>query len=393
MTAQVGSDRPEKPYPSYPLRAHPCGQWCKKHKGKTYYCGPWDDPQAALANWRLIEERLFIGAAPAPRPKDVDIRHLCNAYLTAKEQAVDNGDITRRHFNDCHKACERVIAFFGTEREVTSLGATDFGLFRASFPAHWSVATVKSSVAHTRMLFRWAYDCELIDRPVRFGPNFSSPPKRRERLERAKKPSKQFSAEEIWSLLHHADLQMKAMIWLGINAAFGNADCGRLRVPQIDEQMEWLAVPRNKTGVARECWLWPESLLAIREVIEAPKRPRSKEGTPSELVFVTRSGRPWYTDEESYDPIGIQFRKVKIAAGCHRTGVGFYSLRHTFETVAGNTADQVAVDYVMGHADQSMAAVYRQSIDPERVNRVCKHVRDWLMKGKPKKSTRRKSPK
>ena len=28
-----------KPYPEFPLTAHPSGRWCKKHKGKQLYFG------------------------------------------------------------------------------------------------------------------------------------------------------------------------------------------------------------------------------------------------------------------------------------------------------------------------------------------------------------------
>ena len=56
----------------------------------------------------------------------------------------------------------------------------------------------------------------------------------------------------------------------------------------------------------------------------------------------------------------------------------FYGLRHSFETIGGEAKDQVAVDAIMGHADESMSAVYREWISDERLKAVTEHVRMWL---------------
>ena len=61
-----------------------------------------------------------------------------------------------------------------------------------------------------------------------------------------------------------------------------------------------------------------------------------------------------------------------------RKGLGFYTLRHTFRTVADESRDQPAVDFTMGHEVQSMAAVYRETIGDARLQAVTDHVRGWL---------------
>jgi integrase len=61
-----------------------------------------------------------------------------------------------------------------------------------------------------------------------------------------------------------------------------------------------------------------------------------------------------------------------------RKRLGFYTLRHNFETVAGGSKDQVAVDSLMGHVDNSMAARYREEIGDDRLRAVVQHVRKWL---------------
>ena len=57
---------------------------------------------------------------------------------------------------------------------------------------------------------------------------------------------------------------------------------------------------------------------------------------------------------------------------------GMYWRRRTFETVAGARGDQVAVDAIMGHVDNSMAAVYRQEVQKDRLIRASNTVREWL---------------
>ena len=42
-----------------------------------------------------------------------------------------------------------------------------------------------------------------------------------------------FEAEEIRRLLAVANVQIKAMILLGLNCGYGNADCGTLSLPAV----------------------------------------------------------------------------------------------------------------------------------------------------------------
>jgi integrase len=64
-----------------------------------------------------------------------------------------------------------------------------------------------------------------------------------------------------------------------------------------------------------------------------------------------------------------------------RTGLGFYTLRHVFRTVADESKDQPAVDYIMGHESAHISVVYRETISDERLRAVAEHVRGWLFPG------------
>src|SRR5215831_11150755 len=57
---------PGKPYPEFPLTAHPAGYWCKKIRGKIHYFGPWDDPDGALAKYPEQKDALHAGRTPRP---------------------------------------------------------------------------------------------------------------------------------------------------------------------------------------------------------------------------------------------------------------------------------------------------------------------------------------
>jgi len=57
----------------------------------------------------------------------------------------------------------------------------------------------------------------------------------------------------------------------------------------------------------------------------------------------------------------------------------FLALRHGFRTIARGARDREAVDFIMGHTDQSMAIHYLEdSLPDERLGNVTEFVRKWL---------------
>jgi len=246
---------------------------------------------------------------------------------------------------------------------------------RASIAKTSNPNTLGNEVQRIRTLFKYGYDAGLIDKPIRFGPTFKRPAKRILRALRQKKGPKMFEVGELRQLIEAADQPLKAMILLGVNCGFGNSDVGTLPKSALDLKRGWVNYPRPKTAIERRCPLWPETIETIQEAIAT--RPEPKLPDHDNLVFITKYGQPW-SKATSDNPVTKETRKLLDRLDLHRPGRGFYSLRHTFATVAGETCDQVAVNFIMCHADDSMAGVYRERISDERLHSVSDYVRRWL---------------
>lgn len=371
--------KPKKPRPDFPLFPHARGYWAKKVRGHLHYFGKVaDDPkgEAALAKWLDQKDDLLAGRTPRSTPADgLTVADLCNHFLTAKEQQRDAGDIQPRTFANYLGTCKFVVGSFGKNRLVDDLASDDFQAVRAKLAKKYGVHRLGKEVQRTRQIFKHGFDAGLIDKPVRFGPTFKKPANRIMRAHRQKNGHRMFEAEQLRTIIDSAVQPLKAMILLGINCGFGNSDCAKLPKGAVDLKGGWVNFPRPKTAIERRCPLWGETIEAIRAAIQ--HRPDAKDQAHDDLVFITKYGQPWFKATAD-NPISKVFRLLLDDLGLHRAGLGFYALRHTFETIGGESRDQIAVNHIMGHADQSMAAVYRERISDDRLRNVVDHVHDWL---------------
>jgi integrase len=388
-----GSEKPAKPRPDFPLFPHATGRWAKKICGKLRYFGKWADPDAALQ--RYVEERddLYAGRKPRRNGEGLIVRDLVNKFLLAKKARVDAGELALGTFGDQYKTCKRVLLVFGGNRLVDDLADDDFETLRAQIAKTYGKLSRKVEIKRVRSIFRYAYEANLIEKPVKFGPGFVGPSRRELRCERQQNGERMFEAAEIRMMLAAATVPLKAMILLGINCGFGNTDVANLRVKHLDLKGGWCNYPRPKTGIPRRCPLWPETVKAIRAAIRA--RPEPQDRADGDLIFLTPNGQRWVwsrgniadigaTDIESLvhvsrvDRVTDAMSQLLGKLGLVRRGHTFYSLRHTFETIGGESCDQVAVDAIMGHSRDDMASVYRERIGDDRLRAVGEHVRTWL---------------
>jgi integrase len=366
--------KPSKPYPDFPLTAHPAGYWCKKIRGKLHYFGPWDDPDGALKKYLEQRDTLHAGRTPRPDPEALTVKGMANAFLNAKREAVDAGELSRRTWLDYRAIMEKLVAGLGKQRGVTALEPQDFATLKNQLAKRNGPHRMCTVIQVIRCAFKHAYESGLIDRPLRFGPAFKRTSKKTLRLHKAKRGAKLFTPKEILVLLLTAPLQLEAMILLGINCGFGNADCGTLPLSAVDLEHGIIDYPRPKTGIPRRWVLWPETVEALKQVLAVRKEPKAAADTG--VVFITKYGKSWSKAENS-GPITQEMRKLlkKLGINGHRN---FYTLRHTFRTVADEAKDQPAADFIMGHEIPHLSSVYRETISDERLKAVTDQVRTWL---------------
>src|SRR5262249_32809576 len=117
----VKPTKPPKPYPEFPLTAHPAGYWCKKIRGKLHYFGPWSDPDGALAKYLGQRDDLHAGRTPRPDPGELTVKDVANKFLNAKQQAVQAGELSPRTWADYKAIMDMLVAGLGKNKPVTAI--------------------------------------------------------------------------------------------------------------------------------------------------------------------------------------------------------------------------------------------------------------------------------
>lgn len=386
----AGVGKPEKPTDDFPLFAHANGQWCKKVRQKLHYFGPWADPDGALDRWVAEKDYLTRGRTPPKITGDeLTVGVLCDSFLHSKAKSVETGELHRRTYAGYHSACKRMASYFGRNRLADDLTASDFEELRTALAKGRGLVTLRGDVLTIRMVFKSAHENGILKSPPRFGQSFKIPDRAALRRSRQANGKRMFEADELRKVIAKAPMPLKAMILLGINCGFGATDCASLPQSAVGLKTAWIDFPRPKTAVDRKCPLWPDTVKALREAIDA--RPVPRDRADDGLVFLTRCGQRWVRvgtfdakkgKGASIDAVCCEMVKLLTDLGLKRPGLAFYALRHTFETIGGDSGDQIAVNAIMGHVDNSMAAAYRERIDEARLRKVSDFVRSWLFPAK-----------
>lgn len=184
----VNSRKPVKPRPDFPLFPHNTGRSAKNVKGKLRYFGPTrgdEKGQKALTEWLRVKDDLLAGRKPRPKATGVTVADICNRFLTRKKRMKEDGEIKLRTFFEYH--CEQMVKVCGGDRAVTDLTPDDFSKLRQSLAQVRGAVGLGNEINRCRMVFKFAIDEGLLDRPMLYGQSFQRPSRKTLRLERMAK--------------------------------------------------------------------------------------------------------------------------------------------------------------------------------------------------------------
>ncbi len=265
------------------------------------------------------KDALHAGLTPADTPEGLTMFQLCGRFLTTKKRLLESNELSIHSFNDYTATCKRLLKAFGKTRLVVDLRPDDFERLRAIMAKRWGPVRLGNEINRVRIVFNYADKSGLLEKRIVFGDGFKRPSRKTLRKAKAATGPRMFEAHEIHAMLSAAKQPLRAMIFLGINAGFGNSDVGTLPLSALDLPGGWVNYARPKTGIGRRCPLWEETIDALEVWLAVRPEPRSPEHAG--LVFLTAKGDTWAKDT-SDNPVSKETAKLLAfneVASC-RTG-------------------------------------------------------------------------
>lgn len=400
--------------------------WQKWMHGKTVWVASFAEAPTAGDADRIFAQRTALPDndpkkirldAPPPRfsgrPEQVPVADLSDAYLHRKRKLVDQGLLSELYAGpkgELEGVMNLFIETIGSRTRFCDLTPQHFTDFHDVLHERFEVHTRAKFIKLVKSLFRFAgpppHGTGLVPTIPLYGSGFKVPSRKEFRLARKRSRElhgvRKYEPAEIAQQLagkpvEYARLRkgkketvkawrrpskaMKAMILLGLNGGFGNTDCAELPLSIALPAMEdgWMDYARGKTGVDRLFWLWPETRTAMQEYYRS--RPEPRQRSHANRFFLTQLGQPWIMGRKN--SIAMRYARLLDALGQKRRG--FRTLRRTARTVAAETGQELAIDLIMGHADdaEDMAKVYTVEVSREIIKTVCLHVRSRLLSYQP----------
>jgi site-specific recombinase XerD len=251
----------------FPLTLHSTGQYCKKIKGKMYYFGK--DKRQALE--RYLEQAAFLHNGKTRMLKatngNMTLRSLCSIYSQHQQAKAVSAEITIRHYADQSSCLKKFMSFIGQHRRINEISTLDLQNYKRKLKrAYSSEHRTNLHISIMKTMFHWARKNDVLDHI----PNIDAVSS----VRIIHKQRYVFASEQIHRLFDSADVQMKAMIWLGLNCGFGCTNCAQLKWSDLDLTKGRVKLARRKTGVPRDLPLWSETIQSLEKIPKSGKSDR-----------------------------------------------------------------------------------------------------------------------
>jgi hypothetical protein len=175
------------------------GHWARKVSGRTCDFGTGRD--AALKRYVDSKDDLEAGRRPRPAATTATLSDVVNAFLIVKRERVESGELSAVLWSQYFACCDRLVAHLGRTRAVADLRPDDFAGLRAKLAAGVGPVCLLNYITRTRIVFKFAFDFGLIDRPVLYGNAFDRPSKATLRRHKAARGERLITAAEAWRLI------------------------------------------------------------------------------------------------------------------------------------------------------------------------------------------------
>lgn len=234
------------------LGRHKRGYWYKKHQGRFYYFYKCDeDPNGAFSLEKWKHDKFFIDQGQLPPEYDplsctpsttLTVKDICNYWMGSKEALLKAGDLAPRTYAEYMQTCEFLMATVGKTLPAKLCGPQRFDQIRVALAKRFNANGQGKRITQIRSMFDTAYEDHVLDERPNFGRAFRKPKAAAFRQLRNERGDQSFKPEEIHALLAVANVNLKPMLLLGLQAGFGNEDCAALPRSAIEDG--WLTLAR-----------------------------------------------------------------------------------------------------------------------------------------------------
>jgi|GEM_PF-1094816 len=357
---------------SSPLSYHkPSGQYYVTRVGKRIYLGA--DRDEALERYHHLA--LGMNSTPDhPEPEKAPgrlmvVKELANRFLASQQANWKVPEMTLRSYTYW---LGRFLKDHPKLR-AADLTVEMFAAWKISLRCRkYSPQSINHFLTAVRSLYAFAEEVDLMEK---------IPKLKRIKNEKLPPPGSNekpiYTTKEIHQLIAHADIQLKAMLLLGLNCGFGPKDIQDLTWDHVEGDR--VTLPRSKTGVCQTYLLWPETIDALGnirrhrgELIDRMAK-RGRDRADGNHIFITRFWKPW-----NKDSVAEQCRRLckKADVPCY----GFYRLRHCASTAMSLVTTPHVQRKFMRHSKLQQQVTYTHAPD-EAVDDALMATRTRLLGG------------